>query len=148
MGKRHTMLPAEFTGDYGLLLERLEQGIATDLDQQWAARILRASPVPLKVAGGETRARDREYMIYLQVLGELEKGHTPTRAFQVVAARHTTARGYDDGSSAREDSKRPLSAKRVGEIYRLSEARGAALARFLEERRHDLFPDFDGEDDP
>lgn len=148
MSDKRTMLPAEFLGDYDLLLERLEQGVATESDQQWAARILRASRVPLKVAGGEARARDREFMIYVQVLDQLEKGHTKDEAFERVASRHTTARGYDDGSSGRDDGKRPLTAKRVGEIYRLQERRGAALARFIEENRLGLLPDFDEGDFP
>ncbi|WP_287756759.1 hypothetical protein [Pseudoxanthomonas sp.] len=142
------MLPAEFMGDYDLLLERLEKGIATESDQHWAARILRASRVPQKLAGGEARARDRELMIYVQVLDQLEKGHSKEEAFERVAARHTTVRGYDDGSSARDDGKRPLTAKRVGEIYRLSERRGAALARFIEENKLGLMPDFDEGETP
>lgn len=141
-----TLLPAEFTGDFELLLERLEQGIAEEPDQQWAARILRAARIPSKIAGGHARAEDRELRIYLEVRSELQSGCSKDEAFKRVATLHTTARGYDD--SERDDGKRPLTPKRVGEIYRAKAKSLEHLGIWLDQHRDEIFPDVDEGENP
>lgn len=110
-------LPASFSGGLQVLIERLQSGKASEVDQAWAAKLLQAAErsIGAKARRAYVDTREaRDHRIYLAVCAELERvgDDDVQRACARVATRFTVKR-VDGG----EEVPPPLNPATVAKIY-------------------------------